>query len=294
MDFHGQPTGSLNNLYLQLDYLTQGGPRLVRCYLHAASFPETNLFAEAPQVVVPTAYGDYRFWGGHRLWHAPEAMPRTYTPDDAGLEVTRLPDGVRLALPAHPAVGIWKSLEVHLLPDRPVLNLVHELRNDGAWPVEAAPWALTMLGLGGVVVFPQPPAVESLLPNRSLVLWPYTRLHDPRLELDDDLILLHAEPAQPPAKLGYLNTHGWAGYLFKDVFLRKRFAVYPDRPHADRGCNVETYCNHQMVELETLGPLARLEPGRSVVHTETWEFYTGLEYPPTLAGVRALVKEVFG
>ena len=30
------------------------------------------------------------------------------------------------------------------------------------------------------------------------------------------------------------------------------------------------------VELETLAPLARLEPGQSATHIETWEFYTGL------------------
>jgi hypothetical protein len=50
------------------------------------------------------------------------------------------------------------------------------------------------------------------------------------------------------------------------------------------------YCNDQFVELESLAPLRRLEPGQSTTHIETWEFYTGLDLPPTLEGARALLN----
>ena len=80
-DYFGLPYNSLRNPFLQLDYLTTAGPRLVGLYLAGRS---ENLLAELPNVISKTPLGDFRFLGGHRLWHAPEAHPRTYDRITAG------------------------------------------------------------------------------------------------------------------------------------------------------------------------------------------------------------------
>jgi len=289
-DFYGLPASSIRNDHLELTFLTGAGPRLVR--LHLAGSPD-NLLAELPDLKWDTPYGGYRPYGGHRLWHSPEAFPRTLAPDDTGLTVEPLPDGVRLSQPTEATTGIGKSIAVHLVADRPALVLHHQLQNNGVWPVELAPWAITQLPLGGLVVLPQPTAPldgAGLLANRHLVLWPYTRWRDPRLLLDDDYILIDAQPASPPCKVGYFNRAGWAGYLYRGILFCKRFTPHPDRPHPDYHCNVESYCNDRFVEVETVAPLCRLEPGQAVIHTETWEFYPGLDIPPTIDGVRTMVK----
>jgi hypothetical protein len=36
------------------------------------------------------------------------------------------------------------------------------------------------------------------------------------------------------------------------------------------GCNTETYTDSDILEIESLGPLTRLEPGASVEHRESW------------------------
>jgi hypothetical protein len=36
------------------------------------------------------------------------------------------------------------------------------------------------------------------------------------------------------------------------------------------GCNTESYADKDTVELETLGPLVRLEPGAHAEHIESW------------------------
>jgi hypothetical protein len=206
-----------------------------------------------------------------------------------------VPEGVRLRQPVEALTGIRKTMTVRLAPDRPVVTVDHELRNEGPWPVELAPWAITQLPLGGIAILPQTAGAldpTGLLPNRQLVLWPYTHLQDPRLHLGDDLLLLRAEPAVPPCKIGYLNRLGWAAYLHRGVLLVKRFSPRPEEPHADFGCNVETYCNDQFLELETLGPLARLAPGEAVSHTETWELHLTAEGAPTIDAVRRLVREL--
>jgi len=143
------------------------------------------------------------------------------------------------------------------------------------------------------LILPQPVgplAPGSLLPNRQIVLWPYTRWEDARLQLADDYVLLHARPSLPPIKVGYTNRAGWLAYLYHNVLFCKRFDPQPDLPHPDFGCNVETYCDDEFIESETLGLLTSLEPGQSAAHTETWEFYANVETPPTLPGVREMVK----
>jgi hypothetical protein len=289
-DFYGMPTRSIGNAHLRLEFLTRVGPRIVRLFLAGS---DENQLAEAPDLRWETPFGDYHTWGGHRLWHAPEAFPRTYIPDDGGLTVEETPTGVRLCQPTEVPTGIRKCVEIRLHADWPALTLAHRLQNDGLWPVELAPWAITQLPLGGVAVLPLPNGpldASGMLPNRRLALWPYTVWPDPRLDLHTDYLLVQAQAHPSPCKIGYLNHHGWAGYVRRGVFFCKRFEPHPDRPHPDLGCNVEVYCNDDFIELETLAPLQRLEPGQAATHVETWEFYPAPDMSPTVEGVRAQVQ----
>ena len=112
-NFYGLPTRSLDNGHVRLEYLAEAGPRIVRLF---ASGSNENLLAELPDMKMDTAYGPYFIRGGHRLWHAPEAFPRSYLPDNDGLLVEDLADGVRMTQPVEPASGIRKSIEVRLAP----------------------------------------------------------------------------------------------------------------------------------------------------------------------------------
>jgi len=288
-DFYGLPTRVLDNGYLRLEYLVGAGPRLVRLFLAGS---EENFLAEVPHLAWETPFGRYTPYGGHRLCHAPEAMPRSYIPDNEGLLIEELPDGVCLRQPAEVGTGIQKTLEVHLHPEKMALTLHHDLCNEGLWAVELAPWAITQLRLGGVAILPQmvtPLGGERLLPNRHLVLWPYTHWGDRRLHLYDDLLFVEALPIPSPLKVGYLNGRGWIAYLRQGVLFCKRFAPQIEQPHPDLNCNVEVYADEYFIELETVAPLCRLEPGRTVRHTEQWEFYTGLEVSPALEDVREII-----
>ena len=276
-DFQGLPTRILNNGLVSLEFLSEAGPRIVRL----SAFGKENLFADIP-TKVNTPYGDFFFRGGHRLWHAPEVMPRTYIPDNDGVSVEELTDGVRLHGSTEKETGITKAIEIHLSVDRAAVTLKHILRNDSLWQVKLAPWALTMFRLGGTVILPQPIGntdQNSLLNNRILAFWPYTHINDPRLILRDDYILLHADPSPSPFKIGYYNPHGWIAYWLDGILFRKTFDVSPCAAYPDGGCNAESYCNDRFVELESLGPLVGLEPGEEVSLTETWELCLGLNMP---------------
>jgi hypothetical protein len=295
MDFFGIPTGSLENSYLQLDYLIGAGPRIVRLILKD-SFSDGNLLAEVPDKKLDTPYGSYYFRGGHRLAYAPETFPGTYYPDNEGLLIEEISGGVRLCQPGEPLTGIRKALDIRLDPNRPALTLIHHLYNGGTLPEDLAPWGITQLRLGGLVLLPQSPPMGgemSMRPNRNLVFWPYTHWGDPRLEIHDDYVFVHARSNPHPCKIGSLNVCGWVGYLIGSVLLVKRFDPRPELSHPDLGCNVEVYCNDQYVELETLAPMQQLQPGQETVFPETWEFYTGLpDVPMNFANIRSIIEDL--
>lgn len=274
-NFNSQPTYMLENKFMRVETLTTSA-RIVR-FIPTG---RPNLFADLGKETLPTSYGDFFLQGGHRFWHAPEAMPRTYMPDNEGATLSEIPGGVRIDQPAETWTHIAKSIEIRLNSERPQIIVRHEMRNDGAWPVELATWAITMLRQGGVGIFPQTQGnVDSagLLANRHISIWPYTQIDDPRLVLRDDCILVKANPSLPPMKIGYFNPHGWQAYWIDGLLFVKRFESILGANYPDGGCNTETYCNHKFIELESLGPLTKLEPGATLVHNETWELYESLE-----------------
>jgi hypothetical protein len=269
----------LKNNFLKIEY-------------HASSLRIIGLLpADKPNLLVDisdaapiiTPYGDFHFLGGHRLWHAPEAMPRTYIPDNGEVTITNLSNGVILEGNTEPGTGIRKRIEIQIAADKPSATLTHTLTNDGLWPVELAPWAISQFRLGGTVILPMPIGnadAAGLLHNRQFSLWPYTRINDTRLKLDDRFVLFTAEAVLPPFKMGYFNSFGWMAYWVDGVLFRKTFDVHAGFSHPDNNCNAEMYCNDKFVELESLGPLKRLNPGDSVNHVETWDIFYELDSLP--------------
>jgi len=269
----------LKNEFLQIEYLTNS-LRLTGL----TPTGKTNLFADLGNLPpIATPYGEFYFRGGHRLWHSPEAMPRTYIPDTGELTITDQSEGVILEAQTEPGTGIRKRIEIELIAARASVKLTHSLINDGMWTVDLSPWAITQFRLGGTVILPMPEGnadPAGLLHNRQLSLWPYTRINDSRVKLGDKFVLFKADASLPPFKIGYFSTNGWMAYWLDDVLFRKTFNVYPGLPHPDNNGNAEMYCNDKFVELESLGPLIRLSPGASVHHMETWDIFYGSDTFP--------------
>lgn len=270
---------TLQNDHLTLEYLTHS--------LRVAGLTpkgKTNLFADlSSEPPISTPYGDFYFHGGHRLWHAPESMPRTYAPDTGELKIKDLPNGVILETQTEPGTGIRKRIEIHLAPDKPSVKLTHTLINDSVWAVELAPWAITQFRLGGTAILPMPVGdvdTARLLPNRQISLWSYTRINDPRLSLHDDYILFRAD-ALPSFKMGYFNPHGWLAYYMDGILFKKTFGAQTNAAYPDNNSNAELYCDERFVELESLGAFAKLEPGTSVIHQEMWDLFKGLDSLPS-------------
>jgi hypothetical protein len=203
--------------------------------------------------------------------------------------------GVRLEQAVEKFTGISKMIEIRLDAQRPRLEVVHRLRNDGEAAITVAPWAITQVVLGGTALLPQPTAPldeEGLQPNRHLVLWPYSHWQDPRLHLADDCLLVTTQVIERPLKIGIFNHLGWIGYLIGKTFFRRRFIPQPGRPHVDFHANCEIYVNHQFLELEVLGPLQTLQPAEEALHQETWELFPVADAANSPEAVRTLLRSI--
>jgi hypothetical protein len=208
------PFASIENKFLRLDYLTTTGPRIIGLYARGV---DGNLLAETPDVHWPTPHGEYDLHGGHRLWTAPENL-FYICPEDC-VHVVEEKDKVVLR-GLIDASGLEKETSFRL--DENCVHLTHRIIWHGDQPIEFAPWGITQLRLGGMAILPLSTS-EGLEPDRNLVFWAYSQIHDERLELHDDMILLHAQTAEREFKIGNLNKHGWIACIVVRLYLSNGF-----------------------------------------------------------------------
>lgn len=274
----------------QIEVVVTGdvGPRVIR--LGFVGGP--NEFAEYADQLGQTGGGEWRIYGGHRLWHAPEDPVRTYWPDNEPVTLTEIPGGLRVTQPVETNTGIEKQIELQIAAGRNHVHVTHRLTNRTLWPVRFAPWALSVMAPGGTVVLPMPPRGEhprDLLPANRLILWPYTDMSDARWTWGREYVLLRQDRAGSPQKIGASIPAGWVAYANAGHLFVKHFHYQPGADYPDQGAAVETFTNADMLEVETLGPLTTLEPGASVEHIEDWFLFDGVPVPATESAVTANV-----
>jgi len=249
---------------------TDVGPRIMRF----AFIGDQNLFGEIKEQQGKTGGNEWLLYGGHRLWHAPEATPRTYFPDNSPMDYKWDGKTLKLIQDTEDTTGIQKEIEITQGSGNNNIRVLHRLINKNLWDVEISPWALSVMAKNGRTIIPQEPyrtGGGSLLPVRPLVLWPYTRMGDPRFIWGSRFIQVQQDPeAKTYQKIGVLNTLGWTAYYLNGQLFIKRYGFDPEACYPDFGANTEVYTNPDILEIETLGGLKKLPPEESVEHVENW------------------------
>jgi hypothetical protein len=268
----------LTNGRIRLVVTTEVGPRIIFC-----GFPGgENLFYEHPQQTGTRGGTTWKTYGGHRLWCSPEHEVDTYAPDNFPVEVEESTDLVRFTAPVE-RIGVQKVIEISLPEDSPAAVVNHMIYNRSEAAITFAPWALSVMRAGGIAIIPHGIHDPTrLLPTHPLALWGYTNMSDPRWTWGEKYILLRQDTsATGPQKVGCRNQYGWAAYAVNGELFVKRFDWQPEAAYPDFNCNFESYTNADLLEVETLGPLRRVEPGQAATHTEEWEIYNGIPTPRT-------------
>jgi len=253
---------------------------------------EENIFAELPDDTIECpGRGAFHFYGGHRLWHAPEEPTRTYLPDDLPVDVSLVENGLFVMQEIEKQTGLQKSLEIHLPDESACVHVTHHLTNHWVWDVTCAPWAITQLKTGGLAILPQRREDSGVLPSRSLTLWPYTDMTSPNVQWGSNYILVNIN-MQSPFKIGFPSPRGWLAYWFNGALFVKHAEYDAHARYYDFDCSSECYCNDQFLELETLAPIGAITPGKTVSHTEVWNLYKGIDRPKNESEVDALVERL--
>ncbi|MFA6567756.1 MAG: hypothetical protein WCS96_06045 [Victivallales bacterium] len=267
---------------------TEVGPRIIGAFVGKGA----NMVCVVPEMAGKRGGNEWKIYGGHRLWHAPEAKPRSYAPDNSAVDVKSTGDGLTFTAGTEKETGIYKSIAIKPL-GKEKFRIRHTLRNDNPWDVELAAWALTVMDAGGVAVIPMPEGDrKALLPNRHLSIWPYTNLSDGRLTFGEKYVLLRQKKGfKNPSKIGLNCEDGWMAYVNRGSALIKRFKHTPGEEYPDNGCSIETYTCDFMLEIETLSPLYLLAPGGEIVHDEEWEGKDGFGEINTEKDARKYFKD---
>ncbi len=266
----------VSNGTVDLVITAEVGPRIIRY----GFVDGPNMFCEVPETMGKTGGDEWRIYGGHRFWHAPEQDPRSYQPDNEPVEIREHGGVVFVHQKTEPATGLQKSLMILMAKQGSQVTVQHQLTNNNLWAVEASPWALSVMAAGGTCIFPFPPRgshAENLLPANSLTMWAYTNMADPRWTWGARYIMLKQEPGnEVPQKVGASVPDGWAAYVNDGNAFITRFDLDPTAAYPGSGSNFETFTNEFMLEVETLGALAKIKPGDSAEHTEVWSLHADI------------------
>ncbi len=269
----------LSNDTVDLIVTTQVGPRILRYGFINAD----NEFCNVESQMGVTGGDQWNIFGGHRLWHSPEARPRSYVPDNTPIDYKISENSVHLSQPVEPWVNIKKDITVKLDDTGSKVTVSHTLKNKGAWDIELSLWALTVVAPGGLEIVPQCMNETDLLPNRMISLWPYSKMNDHRIFWGEKYIMLKQDPnMEPPFKFGISNDQGWAAYVNNNRLFVKCFDPVPGATYPDfSASSYETYTTDYMLEMESLSPLTVLKPEGTLVHEERWYLYNNIISPST-------------
>src|SRR5579862_10026722 len=275
--YQGWPNNyRVSNGEIELVVTADVGPRIIRFGFVGGQ----NLMKEFADQLGKTGETAFQLRGGDRVWKAPEDPVATWAPDNVPVSVRVTPTGLIATAPVEPLTGLQKTIAVEMAATGTSVTVTHRITNKTLFPLEFAPWALTMMAPGGVAVTGFPPRGRhpvNLEATNPLVMWAYTDLSDKRWGFSKKYLSLRQDPQNAePQKLGLFNANTWVAYLLNGEAFVKKYQADPAKTYPDFGCSFETFTNNEFLEIETLGPMTKLAPGQSVDHVERWSLHRGI------------------
>lgn len=284
----------LSNEFVELFVTLEVGPRIVRY----SFLNDLNVFKEVPDQLGSQGEDEWCLRGGHRLWVAPED-DGTYTLDNVPVEYEKLSKYSVIVRNAPEKLNGWqKEMEIKLDKETPRVTVRHRIRNISdreSKPISA--WALTVMAPGGhaIVATPPPgPHVTYLLPNRKFIFWPYAEPNDPRMAYGPANFQVWQDAQRGPFKIGALSQQKWVAYQNGNTVFAKSIPYESGVHYPDMGVNLEIFTNQEILEVETLSPLRRLQPGEVIEHIEKWVLLRHDEVIDTHTNLNSLIEPKLG
>lgn len=216
-------------------------------------------------------YGENKIWhlyGGHRIWLSPESE-ETYYPDNTPIEYELIENGAIFTPPSWKERDISINLRIEFLSSNEIM-VTMKAKNSGKNIQKFALWSLSVCKSGGKLEIPLSTKNTGFLQNRNLVFWSYSDINDSRLSVDNERIIITSSTfANTPFKIGTYNENVYCKYHYRDtVFIKELMS--PPGAYPDWNCNIESYTNNLIHEIETLSPLKSVRENQEIIHKEKW------------------------
>jgi hypothetical protein len=258
------------------------GPRILSLSVDST---ENILFVDTEHAL---GSGDWRLYGGHRLWIAPETID-TYAPDNDACEVEE-GEGYLAVSSIDTRLGLKKTMTV--VDDDGLIRIDHTVVNQSDTLVTGAVWALTCVNNIGTAFFPW--GTPGSWDLKKVVYWRRWMDHgsdidDGQFKPTDDLFLV--TPAGREGKVGSACREGFIGVTASGFTFIKTFQRLPVDTYPDDNCAAECYTGAHFTELETLSPLVTFYPKEPVTHSEHWLVSSQPVDPADGAEVREFIAQ---
>ncbi|MBR2364985.1 MAG: hypothetical protein IKA79_07275 [Lentisphaeria bacterium] len=249
------------------------GPRVIGGFI--GNNPH-NIFNVDPALAGTSGADKWVNYGGHRLWVAPERENRTQEKDNVPVKYEEKDGGIIFYMPEDERSGMEKSIFIKPVADGK-FYVEHSVTNKNIWPVELAPWAISVMAPGGMCIAPQNKDKKALLPNTFYSFWPYTEVSEKRFVFGKDFLFVKQDVNCTGAcKIGFNCKNNYIAYANAGTLFVKEFTYIPGAKYPDNGCTVEVYSCKSMLEVETLAPLRMVDTNECAKHIEIWSCRDGI------------------
>lgn len=249
---------------------------------------------------------EWHNYGGDKLWPSqqsewPKRQPVGWPPDpniDTGpYRVQRVKNGLRLVGPVSPYYGVRVIRDITLRPGaaRVFLHDTFDKPRGVSGKLRAFPigiWSITQVRGDATVYLPlnlggQFPGVgfTSLTDSPAL---------PPNAKAQGNLLAV-TRPSNVSTKVGLDDGAGWMACLYgDDLLFSEHFTRLPGATYPDKNTNAQVYTSgddaQAYIEMEILGPLVNLKPGRRITRAMSWRLQRLPHRPDGDAEARALVR----
>src|SRR5215467_10149126 len=260
------------------------GPRVIRFGFVGGQ----NLFKEFTEQLGKSGEDKFQLRGGDRVWKAPEDPVATWAPENVAVEISVTGNGLIARAPVEPLTHLRKEIEIRMAERGTEVTVTHRVKNESLFPLEYSAWALTMMAPGGVAISGFPPRGKhpaNLEATNPLVMWAYTDLADKRWTFTRKYLALRQDSNNSEAqKIGLYNPHTWGAYFLNGEVFIKRTEAIVDATYPDFGSSFETFTNKEFLEMETLSPLRKVQPGKAGEVVEHWTLRRNVRLPELTDG----------
>lgn len=270
---------SLSNKRLTLYITLDVGPRIIFLSLDKKTNllwndDEQKMVVEGPEMESYFGPGArFCFYGGHRIWLAPQHEIRTCIPDNHEISYVPCKNGIILSPPVQDPPGVQPKITILMDPSDASFSVTAEYTNTTYHPLSFALWQITQMAPGGLAIVPFHRGIfdptKVLVPRRQLSVFDITDLRDHRFYLGDSYITLRQIPGDhKPFKIGTRNADGWCLYAGNGAVVVKQFGFQERGSYTDGGVNCEIYTGDAFLELESLGTYLTLDSMNQASYTE--------------------------